>query len=166
VREALFSSVTSLLGNLDGLDVLDLYAGSGALGLEALSRGARHCIFVEHDKRALRTLRSNVQATGLVEAEIRAGEVGRVLSAGAPRGADLVMVDPPYAMSAVELTARLDAMVVHGWLAEDGVVVVERPAREPEPTWPGPLRVLQRRRYGDTLLWYLREADDHDRRSA
>lgn len=166
VREALFSSLGSLLGPLDGLDVLDLYAGSGALGLEALSRGARHCVFVEHDKRALRALRANVAATGLGEVEIRAGEVGRVLSAGAERGADVVLLDPPYAMPAVELAAQLDTLIRLGWLARDAIVVLERPAREPEPAWPDELRVVQRRRYGDTLLWYLRDAVDHDREPA
>lgn len=166
VREALFSSLGSLLGRLDGLEVLDLYAGSGALGLEALSRGARHCVFVEHDARALRTLRSNVQATGLAEAEVRAGEVGRVLRAGAARAADVVLVDPPYAMTAGELTSGLDALATHGWLAGGAIVVVERPMRGPEPAWPDHFRVLQQRRYGDTLLWYLREADDRDRRPA
>jgi 16S rRNA (guanine966-N2)-methyltransferase len=160
VREAMFSTLTSLLGSLDGLMVLDLYAGSGALGLEALSRGAAHCTFVEHDRRALAALRRNVASTGLDEVEILATDVGRALRdrsmGGASGQVDLVLADPPYALSADALVAVLRALLERGWLAGDAVLVVERPARETPPMWPDDLAVLSHRRYGETVLWYLR----------
>lgn len=161
----MFSTLTSLLGSLDGLVVLDLYAGSGALGLEALSRGAAHATFVERDRRALAALRRNVESTGLREAEIRGTDVERAARTPPPGGpgtrgaaarADLVLADPPYTVPATSVTDVLQALVVNGWLADGAVLVVERPARESPPSWPGEVDVLQSRRYGETVLWYLR----------
>jgi len=174
VREAMFSTLTSLLGALDGLVVLDLYAGSGALGLEALSRGAARATFVERDRRALAALRRNVESTGLGEAEIRGTSVERAVRtppACGPAGheaaareaaarADLVLADPPYTVPASSVTDVLQSLVESGWLADGAVLVVERPTRERPPSWPGDLDVLQSRRYGETVLWYLRWSVD------
>ncbi|MDP9496697.1 MAG: 16S rRNA (guanine(966)-N(2))-methyltransferase RsmD [Actinomycetota bacterium] len=145
-REALFSSLQSLV-ELPGARVLDLYAGSGALGLEALSRGAAAATLVDSDERALAALRANVRALGL-PAEVVGLPVERFLSRD-PQAYDLVLLDPPYA---AEVDPVLAALVP--WVAPDGVVVVERSARSPEPGWPDGLGALRSRRYGETLLWY------------
>jgi 16S rRNA (guanine966-N2)-methyltransferase len=162
VREALFSTLGSML-DLTGLRVLDLYAGSGALGLEALSRGAGHVTFVERDHRALSCLRRNVASTRLGPTTVRAGDVARVLGSSPPEPADLVLADPPYRVSSEEACATLAQGIHAGWLADDALVVLERPRREPDPEWPGGLEVLQRRDYGETRLWYLRRSADHAR---
>ncbi len=162
VREALFSTLGSML-DLDGLRVLDLYAGSGALGLEAMSRGAGHVTFVERDRRALSCLRRNIDSTGLQPCAVRASDVARALSSCPDEPVDLVLVDPPYKVSSHEVIATLARGVDSGWFADGAVVVVERPSREAEPDWPADLEVLQRRDYGDTRLWYLRRFADHAR---
>lgn len=152
VREALFSALDVDPG-LVGAAVLDLCAGSGALGLEALSRGAVHALFVESDRRAAATLRRNVAALGLGDtAQVRAASVAAVLAAAAPRRYDLLLADPPYAVSNAEIAGWLRAAVAHGWLAEQATVVVERPARAGSFDWPEPLRGRRDRRYGDTVL--------------
>ncbi len=145
-REALFSSLQSLV-EVAGARVLDLYAGSGALGLEALSRGAASATLVDSDERALAALRANVRALRL-PAEVVGQPVERFL-AGPPRPYDVVVLDPPYALDVGPVLARLVP-----WVAEGGVVVVERAARDPEPRWPEGLQGSRSRRYGDTLLWY------------
>jgi 16S rRNA (guanine966-N2)-methyltransferase len=151
-REALFSSLSALL-DLDGARVLDLYAGSGAVGLEALSRGAAHALLVESDARAGAVLRGNARDLGLA-ATVRIDRVERVLAAGPDGPYDLVFADPPYALAAAELDAVLDALVTHRWLAPGAVVVLERRRDAAEPVWPVPLKSLRHKRYGDTALWY------------
>lgn len=156
-REALFSSVRSDLGDLDGLRVMDLYAGSGAIGLEALSRGAAHALLVEADRKAARTIRSNIEALGLPGARLVTDRVERVLGSdntGAPY--DLVVADPPYAVTDAEVASVLAALTGHGWLVEDAVVVVERSKRAPEPSWPRGLERDRGRGYGEAVLWYAR----------
>jgi 16S rRNA (guanine966-N2)-methyltransferase len=153
VREALFSALDAGPG-VAGAAVLDLYAGSGALGLEALSRGAAHALFVESDRRAARTLRRNIAVLGLGEvALVRVATAAAVLAAPAPRRYDLVLADPPYAVDNGEITGWLRAAVAHGWLAEDATVAVERPARAEAFAWPPPLRPGRDRRYGDTIVY-------------
>lgn len=147
VREALFST----LGPLHGAVVLDLYAGSGALGLEALSRGAERALFVERDHRALDTLRANVDALGLAaeQARVRAGDAVRV-ARDAADGADpydLVFLDPPYRLAA-GLDAALGAWLP-GLLAPGARVVTESPRRSPMSL---SLPLSHERRYGDTLI--------------
>ncbi|MFU8841432.1 MAG: 16S rRNA (guanine(966)-N(2))-methyltransferase RsmD [Nitriliruptoraceae bacterium] len=152
VREALFSSLQPLLVDAH---VLDLYAGSGALGLEAASRGATRVVLVERDRRTLEVLRRNVAAVDLPGIEVHAGEVaavllgrgGRTLSA-APF--DLVLADPPYATSAGEVDAMLAALVAH--LAAGAEVVVERARQDPAPSWPDGFTVRAPRRYGAAAL--------------
>jgi 16S rRNA (guanine966-N2)-methyltransferase len=152
VREALFGSLQADPG-LDGAAVLDLYAGSGALGFEALSRGAVTALFVESNRRAAATLRANIDALGLAAvAEVRAATVASVLAAPAPRRYDLLLADPPYAAGNKEIVGWLRTAVEHGWLAEQATVVIERPARCPPLAWPDPIRPARDRRYGDTVL--------------
>lgn len=141
-REGMFSSLQSLL-DLEGAAVLNLYAGSGALGLEALSRGAASATLVESDERALAVLRRNTEALAL-PAVVVGLEVERFL-AGTPEPYDLVLLDPPY-----ELEIDLAALVP--WAAD--VVVVERRSRGPQLTWPAGLEAVRSRRYGEATLWY------------
>lgn len=146
VREAVFN----LVGPLDGARVLDLYAGSGAMGLEALSRGAEHATFVERDRVAAATIAKNAETLGLADAvTLRREDVRRVLAADAAAGTlyDLVLVDPPYRMLPGLLPdlSRLVPPVV----AAGGLVVVESEARE-EPELPLPARTS--RRYGSVRV--------------
>jgi 16S rRNA (guanine966-N2)-methyltransferase len=147
VREALFSAVEAAL-DLDGARVLDLYAGSGALGLEALSRGASAAVLVESDANAVAVLRKNVAAVGLPGAVVRPGRVAAVLAEPPAEPFDLVLADPPYAL---DPSADLAALV-RGWLAPGAVVVLERARRSGPPEWPSPLVPGRIRRYGDTEL--------------
>lgn len=158
-REALFSAVESMRGALQGARVLDLYAGSGAVGLEALSRGAAAALLVEADARALRTLRANVRALGLLGARVAAEKVERAL-AGPPDGPayDVVFADPPYALADAVVETVLRALVDQGWLATDAVVVVERASRSEPLRWPAGLLGVRERRYGEGTLWYGRPA--------
>jgi 16S rRNA (guanine966-N2)-methyltransferase len=151
VREALFSALAHDPG-LDGAAVLDLCAGSGALGLEALSRGAAHALLVESDRRAADVLRRNVAAVGLPGALVRRAGAAAVLGAAADRAYDVVLVDPPYAVPDAEVAGWLAAADAHGWLAAGAVVVVERSARGPAFPWPPPLVGVRERRYGETVL--------------
>ncbi|WP_312867965.1 16S rRNA (guanine(966)-N(2))-methyltransferase RsmD [Amycolatopsis pithecellobii] len=150
VRESLFNALESA-GELDGARVLDLYAGSGALGLEALSRGARDALFVESDRRALQVLRGNVAELAL-GGQVRAGQVESVLAQPADQPFDLVLADPPYAVDAVRLGAMLAALAAGGWIADDGLVIVERAKRDGEPGWPAGFAPVRTMRHGDTAL--------------
>jgi len=157
-REGLFNSLGSLL-DLEGARVLDLYAGSGALGLEALSRGAAEVVLVENGPRVLPVLRANVAAVGLPGAHVLPGSVPTAVGKacdGPPF--DLVLADPPYAVPPETVLVVLDGLVTHGWLAPGAVLVVERPAREDPWEWPTPLQGLRDRRYGEALLRYGRAA--------
>jgi 16S rRNA (guanine966-N2)-methyltransferase len=154
-REGLFNSLGTLL-DLDGAAVLDLYAGSGALGLEALSRGAGSVVFVESSPRVLPVLRANLAAVGLPGGRIVAGSVPRIVAGRAPGVFDLVLADPPYDVPADEVLGVLRGLTGHGWLAPGAVVVVERSSREEPFEWPTPLAGLRDRRYGEALLRYGR----------
>ena len=154
-REGLFNSLGTLL-DLDGARVLDLYAGSGALGLEALSRGAAEVVLVESGARVLPVLRANVASVGLPGARVIAGSVPTVVAGPAPARFDLVLADPPYATPVDEVLGVLRALIAGRWLADDAVVVVERSSREEPWEWPTPLAALRERRYGEALLRYGR----------
>lgn len=144
-----------------GLRVLDLYAGSGAVGLEALSRGAAHVTLVESAPRTLRVLRDNVRRLGLPGAEVVANRVERLIRGPVPgRPYDLVFVDPPYALEEGALATVLAAARDGGWLADEGICVVERATRGGEP-WPPGFVADKVRRYGDATLWYGRAASPH-----
>ena len=151
VREALFGALAHDPG-LEGAAVLDLCAGSGALGLEALSRGAAHALLVEFDRRAAGVLRSNVATLGLPGAEIAVVDAGALLRGPARRTYDIVLVDPPYDVPADEVVGWLADAASNGWLAADAVVAVERTARDGAFPWPAPLHGLRERRYGDTIV--------------
>ncbi len=154
-REGLFNSLGSLL-DLEGAAVLDLYAGSGALGLEALSRGAAAVTFVEQSPRVLPVLEANVATVGLPGARVLRGSVPTVVSGAAPAAYDLVLADPPYATPTAEVLDVLRSLSSGGWLAPGAVVVVERSSREVPWQWPTPLTGLRDRRYGEALLRYGR----------
>jgi 16S rRNA (guanine966-N2)-methyltransferase len=121
VREALFSMLASRLGDFEELRVLDLFAGSGALGLEALSRGASHCTFVEQDKAALDALKVNIAKLALAGAEVRATSVLALGPAAQPY--DLILVDPPYGTGAGAVA--LDKLGRLGWFAPTSWISVE-----------------------------------------
>ncbi|MUL42194.1 16S rRNA (guanine(966)-N(2))-methyltransferase RsmD [Streptomonospora sp. PA3] len=164
-REALFASALSDLGSFEGLRVLDLYAGSGAIGLEALSRGAEHALLVESDRKAVATLRANISALGLPGARVAAGRVRRVLEEGPRDGAyDVAVADPPYALGAADISAVLEALRDGGWLRPSALVVVERANRDEDLVWPEGYTPDRVRRYGEAALWYGRAASRPDPR--
>lgn len=158
-REGLFGTVLSVLGPLDGTGVLDLYAGSGAVGLEALSRGAARALLVESDPRAVRTIKGNISALGLDGARVAADRVERVLARSAGQGGDdrpygFVFADPPYALDPRAVDRVLTALRDGGWLSPGALVCVERPVRGAPLDWPGGYEGDRVRRYGDAALWY------------
>jgi 16S rRNA (guanine966-N2)-methyltransferase len=151
VRESLFNILTARR-DLTGLAVLDLYAGSGALGLEALSRGAASALFVESDQRTAAVIARNIAALGLPGATLRRGAVAAVLAAGSPSTVDLVLADPPYDIDTADIDAVLAALTTHGWVREGTVAVVERAAANAALTWPAGWSLWPQRVYGDTRL--------------
>ncbi|TDB74250.1 16S rRNA (guanine(966)-N(2))-methyltransferase RsmD [Micromonospora sp. KC721] len=159
VREALFSAVQAEV-DLVGARFADLYAGSGAVGLEALSRGAEHVLLVESDARAARVIRENVAALRAGSAvRLVTGRVAGVLAAGpGDQPYDVVFADPPYATPDAEVTELLTALVRHDWLAPDALVVVERSSRTGPVAWVQGITAERSRRYGETTLWYGRRS--------
>ncbi|MCX2967493.1 MULTISPECIES: 16S rRNA (guanine(966)-N(2))-methyltransferase RsmD [Streptomyces] len=157
-REGLFSSWESQLGGWAGLRVLDLYGGSGAVGLEALSRGAAHVLLVECDARAARTIRQNVRELGLPGAEVRTGRAEQVVAAAPDAPYDVVFLDPPYVLGDDALREILLTLGSGGWLAERALVTVERSTRGGGFRWPEGFTALRSRRYGEGTLWYGRAA--------
>lgn len=167
-REGMFSSWEAQLGAhgpaaWQGLRVLDLYGGSGAVGLEALSRGAAHVLLVEADARAARTIRQNVRALGLPGAEVLHAKAGATV-AGPPPGApyDLAFLDPPYAVGDDEMREILLTLRSGLWLAGEALVTVERSTRGGRFRWPEGFEALRSRRYGEGTLWYGRAAAGGD----
>ncbi|WP_409431687.1 16S rRNA (guanine(966)-N(2))-methyltransferase RsmD [Mycobacterium sp. SMC-16] len=151
VRESLFNVLAARV-DFEGARVLDLYAGSGALGLEALSRGAASALFVEADRRAAAVISRNIAELGVDGAVVRCGTASGVAATTAPRPVDLVFADPPYDVPAADVEAVVGQLVSGGWLAEGAVAVIERPASGPALVWPDGWTVLRERRYGDTRL--------------
>ena len=141
-----------LAPRIEGARFLDLYAGSGALGLEALSRGATSALFVESDQRAAAVLAKNIAHLGLGGATLRRGAVSAVLSAGAQAPVDLVLADPPYDVDPKEVEAVLEALTTHDWVRDGTVVVVERAVSSAPLNWPAGWDSWQQRVYGDTRL--------------
>jgi 16S rRNA (guanine966-N2)-methyltransferase len=156
VREALFSTLESDLGSLTGLRFLDLYAGSGAVGLEAMSRGAGVVTAVESDRRTARLVQDNAATLHFHKVEVLALPVTRVLGQPPRAPYDVVFADPPYALTNEDLETALGALVANDWLAAGAVLVVERSARGAEPAWPPGLVRDRDKRYGETVLWYVR----------
>jgi 16S rRNA (guanine966-N2)-methyltransferase len=157
VREALFSALEAR-GSIRGAQVLDLYAGSGALGLEAASRGAAGVVLVESDRRAADVAARNVRGLGLTGVRVARQNVASFLADRPAARYDLVLLDPPYGLPEDALTADLVRLADH-WLADGAVVVVERSTRSPEPGWPEGLAPTGKpRRYGETTLWLAEQS--------
>ncbi|MEV6347293.1 16S rRNA (guanine(966)-N(2))-methyltransferase RsmD [Actinoplanes sp. NPDC051851] len=162
VREALFSSLETMI-DFSGARFVDLYSGSGAIGLEALSRGASHALLVESDAKAARVIRDNIVALKVgPAARLVAGKVAQVLATPPDGGPyDVVFADPPYAMSGDELHAVQQDLLANGWLAPGAVVAVERSSRSGrrDPmSWLDGLEEDRTRRYGETTIWYGRRS--------
>lgn len=163
VREAIFSALEAR-DAIDGARVLDLYAGTGALGLEAASRGAASVTLVDRMNGVVRIGRENAD---LVRRAAPRGEQPEIVVTSSPVQAflgaalaewDLVFLDPPYELGGAELVHNLEALVPR--LAADAVVVIERSSRDPEPEWPEGLELERRRDYGDTALYWVAPAAD------
>ena len=150
-REALFSMLTSRLGDFEGLSVVDLFAGSGALGLEALSRGAESCLFVEHDKPALDALRANIVKLG-AKADVRAQSVLTLGPATKPY--DLILLDPPYGTGAG--VVALERLLRLGWIGPATWISLETGAKEPVEI--GGFTVDAGRTHGKARITLLRAA--------
>ena len=172
-REGIFSTLDSILGGFEGVRFLDLYAGSGAVGVEAWSRGAARVVLVESAPRAVDVARANVAAlsaaAGPAEGAGRpdagpAGEVAVVAATvesaarGLPAsGFDVVFADPPYDLPSAALASVIETLLGRGVIVEGSIVVVERAARDPW-AWPAGVTPLRDRRYGDAVVWYGRAA--------
>ncbi|GAA1175081.1 16S rRNA (guanine966-N2)-methyltransferase [Kitasatospora gansuensis] len=159
-REAMFSTLASLRGTLHGARMLDLFGGSGAVGLEALSRGAAHVLLVEADAGAAKVIRENVRIVALPGAEVRADRAERVIAGRAPEAPyDLLFLDPPYSVTDDEVREILVTLLAGGWLTPDALVTVERSTRGGEFGWPEGFEAERSRRYGEGTLWYGRAAN-------
>ncbi len=158
IKESLFSA----LGDFSGLTVLDLYAGSGSLGLEALSRGAASARFVENARDAIVKLEENIEATGLgAKAEITWADVPSTLRLGPDERVDLVFLDPPYSAAHGSVIADLEALVMNGWLADDGRIVVHRSAKEAKLK-PLGLALEWQRDYGQSRISVFCHEDEEE----
>lgn len=153
VREALASALMARLGGLSGRTVLDLYAGSGAVGLELLSRGASAVTLVESDPAVLKVLRANVASLGASQATVVAKRAESFAAADSAVGEafelvfDVVFLDPPYALD-------IDPVLAAAAPYASEVLVTERATRSPDPHWPQGFQAPLVRKYGDTCLWY------------
>lgn len=157
VREALFSALESTVGSLDGARFLDLFAGSGAIGLEAWSRGAVAVTLIERDRRTAALVRANAASINCDVADVVAGAVGTVLGRGPARPDhpfDVAFLDPPYPMPSAEVDDVLGLLIEHDWLCPDAVVIIERSFRSAAPQWPEGLIADRERKYGETVLHY------------
>ncbi|MGI3783827.1 MAG: 16S rRNA (guanine(966)-N(2))-methyltransferase RsmD [Janthinobacterium lividum] len=170
-REALFSALTSWAGRADappedalaGLAFLDLYAGSGAIGLEAASRGAAPVLLVESDVRTAALARRNV-ASLASPAAVRTMSVETLARATAEQAYDVVFADPPYTLASERLDAVVADLLAQGWLVADALVVLERSSRSPAPQWPAQVAESWDRSYGETVLHFaaLGPSEDED----
>ena len=168
VREALFSTVESDLAGAgrswSHVRVLDLFAGSGALGLESLSRGAASAVLVEKSRSCAKVISSNAAAAGLDGARILIRDAWQVAALAPPDGGvTLCFADPPYDWAAADLRRLLSGLADSGWFAVDAVIVVERPAKDPASPFPETWGEHRMRPYGDTVLWYGQAMRDRAR---
>ena len=157
-REGLFATLVSEFGDLSKLRMLDLYAGSGAVGLEALSRGAARVLLVESDPRAAAVIKANIDAVALPGAALATDRVERLLSRppdsdGDGDRYDLAFADPPYAVTD-EAVTRVLTQLTAGWLSAGALVVVERATRSGPLDWPPGFSAGKSRRYGEATFWY------------
>ncbi len=153
VRESVFAMLEARR-DLDGVRVLDLYAGSGALALEAISRGAGHATLVDSDARAVAVIRANARSVGVGPGVVTVVRrtVDAFLQAPPTDRFDLVFCDPPYDLPADVVDDHAARLAANGWLAPRATVVVERSTRSPATTWPDGLDADGDRRYGDTRV--------------
>jgi 16S rRNA (guanine966-N2)-methyltransferase len=154
-REGLFNSLATLL-DFEDIRVLDLYAGSGAIGIEALSRGAERAVFVESDRAAQLVIEQNLATSKLRGGAIARRSVESYLGSAPDGPFDLIFADPPYAMPDAEVDALLSRLAEDGWSESGTIVVVERSARGAGPVWPDPLVMIKQKRYGEGSFWYGR----------
>jgi 16S rRNA (guanine966-N2)-methyltransferase len=155
-REALFNTLIGLV-DIQGTRMLDLFAGTGAVGLEALSRGAVHATFVESDRKVATVLAGNIATVGLPGAVLlRCTVESFLLATGTEAPFGLVYADPPYALAEPAIAALLSNLAHPRWLAPGAVVVVERSSRGAEPRWPDVIEPIKQKRYGEGVLWYGR----------
>jgi 16S rRNA (guanine966-N2)-methyltransferase len=154
-REGLFASLLSELGTFGGRRVLDLYAGSGAIGLEALSRGAERVLLVESDARAAAVIKANIAVVALPGATVATDRVERLLTHPPDNAGryELVIADPPYALSDESVT-RVLTLLPGGWLTDRALVVIERATRSGPVEWPPGYLPSKSRRYGEATFWY------------
>jgi 16S rRNA (guanine966-N2)-methyltransferase len=158
VREALFNTLATLT-DLVGARFADLYAGSGAVGLEALSRGAAHILLVENHPKTARTARANITALGVRDrVTLVTSTVAATIAAGTDEPYDAVFADPPYELPDRHLTALQEALADGGWLAPGGILVIERATRSGPPQWVKSVTEVRTRKYGETTLWYGRRS--------
>ncbi len=161
VREALFSAIAAWAGtaaepverSLGGLAFCDLYAGSGAVGLEAASRGASRVLLVERNHRTAQLSRRNAEALGLA-VEILTSSVEQVLRRSPDRPFDIVFADPPYELDTPAVSAQIELLVVNSWADRDSLIVVERSRRSPKLVWPDVAAQRWSRAYGETILCF------------
>lgn len=153
VREAIFNSVSGMIEDWAEERVLDLFAGSGALGLEALSRGARDLVLVENNRQAAAQLRENVASIGM-GGEILVADALHLQSNRREFKATLVLADPPYDIDPDQLRSALRSWLSGGWIAQYAIIVLEGPARWKAWNWPTGVDEIQSRRYGETKVWY------------
>ena len=161
VREAVFSAVAAWAGTADrppdqalaGLAFCDLYAGSGAVGLEAASRGAHPVLLVEQDRSTVQLIRRNSAELGL-PVTVRPSDVAALLGRPAETAFDLVFADPPYELPTPTLEAQLADLAVHGWLSRPALIILERSRRTPAPTFPAALTETWSRAYGETTVYF------------
>jgi 16S rRNA (guanine966-N2)-methyltransferase len=158
VREALFSAIESWCGSLSGLRFLDLYAGSGAVGLEAWSRGAGVVTLVEQDRRTAAMIGANARVLGFSRADVVTGSVAGALAHTPAAPYDVAFLDPPYAQDEHDVVSDLTALLDQEWLVPGAMVVVERGSRGPEPAWPDGFTGTREKKYGETVLWYVHAA--------
>jgi 16S rRNA (guanine966-N2)-methyltransferase len=160
VREALFATIESWCGSLAGLRFLDLYAGSGAVGLEAWSRGAGVVTLVEQDRRTARLITANAHELGFTRAHVVTKAVSSALAGTPTAPYDVAFLDPPYSLGDEEVAENLAALVDQKWLVPGAMVVVERGSRGDEPAWPDGLGASREKKYGETVLWYVHAAQN------
>jgi len=153
VREGLFNTLSTLV-ELSGARFADLYAGSGAVGFEAASRGAGHVLLVDSRASVARTLRINAAELGFAGVEILTGAVERVVESTPGQPYDVIFLDPPYALDGATVTRVLSRLLTRGWLSTESVCVVERPRRGGELIWPEGIVPIRDRSYGEGVLWY------------
>lgn len=155
-------SVFSALGEFDGLRVLDLYAGSGSLGLEALSRGAKKAVFVENAREALLKLEQNIETTGLGKrADVQWIDVRSLLANPSGDRYDMIFVDPPYNVPVASVRSDCESIVMNGYLSDKGKVVVHRPAKEANLD-PLGLELVWEREYGQSRIYVFCHEEEEE----